>query len=224
MTHNVSKDFIFTEDESGKMKFVGNFDEYYQSEKDPWDQSAQGESAEYYIQSRDRVAAWLNKTNANNILEIGCGLGYASEHFANIHSAKYVGWDISESAILKAQELFPNFNFAMRDITTPNLKIEDKYDVVILNQLLWYILPQLDDVLKNCLNLLENNGKLIISNAFAREQRFGNEYIDGFAGAYQYFGSVRGYAKLTHAEFNDEGFRNQDGLFIIENNACSGTD
>lgn len=195
MSSTISKDFIFTEDESGNMLFVGDFDGFYDSDDDPWAQSAKGESSLYYKLSRGRVSHWLIKTQAD-----------------------YEGWDISKAAIFKARKMFPQFAFEVRDITATCAVVEKKYDVVILNQLLWYILPRLDDVMTNCLRLLTKSGHLIISNAFAREQRFGNEYINGFSGAFEYFHSLDNETALIHTEFNDDGCRNQDGLFVLRKN------
>jgi SAM-dependent methyltransferase len=209
-------DFVFTTDSEGNFRFNGDFEGLYQSDSDPWAQSATGESADYYIQSRNRVANILLGHQPKNVLEIGCGLGFALEHFNRVYPCHYTGWDISHNAIFKAKKNLPRLSFDTKDITESNLKHDKTFDVVILNQLLWYILPQLDAVLHNCLNLLSQNGKLIVSNAFARDQRFGKEYIEGFGGAFNYFHSLPLPFDLIHAEFNDDNFRNLDGLFVFQ--------
>jgi SAM-dependent methyltransferase len=209
-----SKDYVFTTDLHGKLSFKGAFEEYYNNEQDPWNQSATGESAKYYLHSRDRVAKFIAAKKASQVLEVGCGLGYACNHFNSIYSSYYSGWDISNAAISKAREKFPEFTFDVCDITA-TLTHTKKYDVIILNQLLWYILPHLDKVMKNCCKLLADNGVLVIANAFARDQKFGVEYIDGFGGAFNYFNDPKHQTKMVHCEYNDEGFRNLDGLFIL---------
>jgi SAM-dependent methyltransferase len=216
-TNTKKNEFVFVTDEEGHLSFRGDFEGLYENDCDPWAQSAQGESAEYYVQSRNRVANFIVKKQPQTVLEIGCGLGFALKHFNNIYSCRYTGWDISKNAISKAKHEHPDFVFKVEDICSPELVCDTTFDTVILNQLLWYILPQLDSVMASCLKLLNKNGSLIISNAFAREQRFGNEYIDGFGGAFNYFSSKHELCKLIHAEFNDDGFRNLDGLFVFEN-------
>ncbi|MEP2654077.1 MAG: class I SAM-dependent methyltransferase [Paraglaciecola sp.] len=208
-----SKDYVFSSDAKGQLIFQGNFEEYYCHENDPWDQSATGESSGYYKSSRDRLSKHIESRKPSKILEIGCGLGYACKHFSLRYPSRYFGWDISKVAIKKARKEFPEFTFDIYDITAPIIHTR-QYDVVILNQLLWYILPQLDQVIENCANLLTSQGVLIISNAFARDQKFGNEYIDGFSGAFDYFNQLKHQFKLVHSEYNDEGYRNLDGLFI----------
>ncbi|MFA3790606.1 class I SAM-dependent methyltransferase [Aliiglaciecola sp. SL4] len=213
-TNSPSKDYVFSSDANGKLSFKGDFDEYYKHEHDPWDQSATGESSEYYLSSRNRLAKLIRAKKPSQVLEIGCGLGYACAHFNSQYVSNYSGWDISEEAIRKAKEKFPSFTFNRCDITTP-LTSTKKYDVVILNQLLWYILPQIDQVMDNCSRLLSDNGLLIVANAFAREQKYGVEFIDGFGGAFNYFNLSKHQVKLIQCEYNDEGFRNLDGVFIF---------
>lgn len=211
-----SKDYVFATDTQGNLSFKGNFEAYYKNEQDPWDQSATGESADYYLSSRSRIAKYIEAKKASQVLEIGCGLGYACNHFNSIYTSSYTGWDISKAAITKAKEQFSEFTFEVCDITATLTHIK-KYDVVVLNQLLWYILPHLDQVMKNCSQLLTDNGVLVIANAFAREQKFGVEFIDGFGGAFNYFNDPKHPTKMLHCEYNDEGFRNLDGLFILNN-------
>lgn len=215
-TNLPSKDYVFTTDPQGKLSFKGDFEEYYKNEQDPWEQSAAGESANYYLSSRSRIAKYIEAKKASQVLEIGCGLGYACKHFHSMYSSTYSGWDICNAAINKAKKMFPEFSFNVCDITAP-LTHSKKYDVVILNQLLWYILPGLDQVMRNCSLLLAKNGTLIIANAFARDQKFGAELIDGFGGAFNYLNHPRHQTKIVHCEYNDEGFRNLDGLFILNN-------
>ena len=58
-----------------------------------------------------------------------------------------------------------------------------KYDVVILNQLLWYILESLFITFENCFSLLNSNGRVIVSQAFLQSpQKYGADICDGFDG------------------------------------------
>lgn len=214
----VSKDYIFTENKNGELIFRGNFEDYYKDVNDPWGQSALGEDDmdSYYRLSRMRVKQRVKDAQAKTVLEIGCGLGFALNQIAEGISSQFHGTDISPTAIAKAKELFPAYEFYSADISTPELNLPYKnYDLIILNQLLWYILPNLDSVVTNINNHLNVGGHLIVSNAFAREQRYGKEIIDGFAGATHFFEKCSASFQLREACFNDNDYRVTDGLFML---------
>ena len=64
-----------------------------------------------------------------------------------------------------------------------------KFDVVILNQLLWYVLEDLDSVFANVHELLNQDGKLLIV-MHLRIQRYGIAMVDGYSGAVKNFMAV----------------------------------
>jgi SAM-dependent methyltransferase len=214
-----NKDFVFTRDSAGKLQLVADFEGLYANEEEPWSQSAQGDDANYYLASRLRVVDQLQAIKPHRVLEVGTGLGYALDFFYRNYEANYCGMDISTLAIEKAKERFPQHSFVTGNIGESCIKSDtnQKFDCVILNQLLWYILDDLDQVVENCANFLKANGTLIISNAFARKQEFGNDIIDGFSGACKKFEQFTTF-KLVSCCFNDNGFRNNDGLFTFTKN------
>jgi SAM-dependent methyltransferase len=197
------------------MQFKGDFDGYYQSDNDPWEQSGDGDMKDYYHSSRTRVCQLLPQ-KAQSLLEIGCGLGFALSHFHEQTNIPCFGMDISTTAVNKARRLFPEFSFDVNDIC--QLKKNDssnKHDVIILNQLLWYILDDLDNVFTNIYKLLEENGTLIVCNAFARDQKYGLNIIDGFDGALKKFRDYEHLFNFVHHAHSDEGYRNTDAVFVF---------
>ena len=212
----LSKAFIFRESEDGKLIFHGDFDGYYQDQEDPWDQSGQSDPEGYYHFSRQRVASWMTQLGGKRNLEVGCGLGYSTQILSQSTNLNIDGIDISAIAVEKANRLFPAIQFQVANICSVDLKLSTTYETVILNQLLWYILDDLDQVMTNCYQLLDEGGHLIVSNAFARDQRYGKEIIDGFAGACRYFSDNSEQFSLIHAQYNDDGQRNTDGIFVLK--------
>ena len=116
----------------------------------------------------------------------------------------------------KASALFPQLRFEQWDIGDQSLseRVTDKFDVVILNQLLWYILEDLDAVFANVYELLNQDGKLLIVNAFARNQRYGNAIVDGYSGAVKKFMSS-GTFHLTESHYHDQDDEHADGQFLL---------
>ena len=214
-----SKNFIFKEVEK-ELVFVGDFEGYYQHTEEPWDQSANSTMSDYYNASRTRLTEILKPIcKDGKVAEIGCGLGYVTEFLAkNLPNIELVGFDISPTAIKKANALFPHLNFELLDITSPELtekKQPQSFEVIVLNQVLWYILESLPQVLKNISTLIRPNGYLLISNAFAREQRYGNDVIDHFDGAVNYFRQLESF-ELLHASFYNDGYEHDDGHLLLK--------
>ncbi len=182
---HVRGDYVFKEVD-GNLEFVGDFNGLYKNDSDPWDQSAttDQEITYYYKSSRKRLIEQLNVISPTSILEIGCGLGYTTKTLQDAFpKIDVTGMDISDVAIKKARKLFPDLSFICADIrdVLPFEKMESTYDVVILNQLLWYILKQLPSSFENCQRILKPGGKIAISQAFPKTKlRYGTEICDGF--------------------------------------------
>jgi 2-polyprenyl-6-hydroxyphenyl methylase/3-demethylubiquinone-9 3-methyltransferase len=94
---------------------------------------------------------------AGKILDVGCGLGTASDFLNSIQKRKYLGLDISEEALKKARK--KNVNFQNIDFADFDSKI--KFNIIIFNEVLYYM--DADDAFKHALNILEEDGKIIVS-------------------------------------------------------------
>lgn len=211
-----SGDFIFTET-AGELRFVGDFEGLYQAQADPWGQSGTAEMAHYYDMSRRRMLE-LIKRAPKHILEVGCGHGHVTDLIKNnFPSCSVVGIDVSKTAVLSAKHKYPLCVFHVCDIadSASARGLDDApFDVIILNQLLWYILDTLPAVLSNIHSILSAEGQLVISNAFAREQRYGRKIINQFHGAAEYFRNCPHFS-LREAHYFDDGEEHQDGHFLL---------
>jgi len=201
-----------------KLEFVGDFESLYENEDDPWEQSAgSGSMAIYYEYSRKRLAEQLKKINPNSLLEVGCGLGYTTKNIQeSLPACEVTGMDISRTAIKKAVKLFPSINFVKGDISNKRFNSDIKYDVVILNQMLWYILESLSGTFENCFSVLKPNGRMVISQAFLRApQKYGKDICDGFDGLISYLNDHG--LNIEHSQFdNSNSFIHNDGLIIFK--------
>lgn len=170
-------DYIFARNSDNELVFIGDFEGLYINDPDPWGQSAtqRGE----YLSSRARQLNLLSSyADSGRLLDVGCGLGYTSAYYSK--SFNVTGLDVSETAILKAKDTYQNINFICHDVRE-FLVTTEKYDVVILNQILWYILADLKKVIEVLSKVLKKNGCILISNfIFDRyNQEFGLEFFSG---------------------------------------------
>jgi len=201
-----------------KLEFVGDFESLYKNEDDPWNQSGKdGKISYYYAHSRRRLVNQLKEINPDSLLETGCGLGYTTKIIQeSLPECNVVGMDISRTAIIKAVKLFPSLDFMSGDISGANIYSDIKYDVVILNQLLWYILESLSETFENCFSILKPNGRIIISQAFLQApQKYGKDICDGFDGLISYLSDHK--FNIEYSQLDDSNsFVHNDGLIILK--------
>jgi SAM-dependent methyltransferase len=220
----VSKDFIFKEDcKGGGLRFLGDFDGLYRADENPWGQDgSDNRMGLYYKYSRENILNVLNSkySNKKTLIEIGSGLGNVVDLLSTKTPFQCSGSDISSVAISRATKKYQNNKFYCFDIKSKELNVEDfgKYDIVILNQVLWYVLEDIDAVFHNASKLLNDKGVFVISNAFTNEQRYGREVVDGFGGLVQYIqNNQKGKFKLKHASLNEyNSIMYADGIVVLE--------
>ena len=214
------KNYIF-KNNGDKLEFVGDFDGLYQEQDDPWHQSGQdGDIKSYYENSRQRLNSLLKATQPSSLLEVGCGLGYTTNLIRQTVNCDITGMDISKIAIEKARQLFPDIKFVSGDIISKSIASDRQYNMIVLNQLLWYVLPSLDQVIFNCDRLLTASGKIVISQAFFKStqtQKYGKDICDGFQGLLDYI--IKNVSnKVTIASYNYDDSKNllyNDGLLVL---------
>lgn len=216
---SISKEFVFSS-KNDKLKFIGDFDGLYTNDENPWGQDGTDERmGEYYRYSRNNILKNLQQYNQKNtLLEIGCGLGYVVEFFNKNSTFICDGADISHIAINKASVLFQNYNFFCLDIQNENIIINKRYDIIVLNQVLWYVLENLEHLFNNVFNLLSENGVFVISNAFMEKQNYGQDIINGFEGLMQYITNNQyDKFKITNSQlFKDSNLLYKDGCIVME--------
>ena len=154
-------------------QFIGKFEEMYQKFDDPWHQTIQvGQSY-----SRHATLLSLKLLQAKSVLEVGCGLGYFTDYMTrSLPEISITGLDLSETAVKKAKKRFPDLNFVAGNVCD-SLAAPRAYDTIILSEIMWYILDDLDTIIR----LLSENfaGKnLIINQSFYKSgQLYGAEYF-----------------------------------------------
>ncbi len=154
-------------------RFIGRFDEMYQKFEDPWHQSEQPNK---YA----RMAGIMHMKNVGvrSVLECGCGLGYYAEWIYRETGIIPKSVDLSQSAVDRAKKLFPHLDFSVADITRDLERFRDA-DCILFAEILWYILPELNDLFA----VMRDNFKdkfLLINQVFYKgTQKYGTEYFTG---------------------------------------------
>jgi SAM-dependent methyltransferase len=219
----MSDGLVFREGPEGRLEFVGDFDGLYARELDPWGQSgADGDMAAYYRFSRQRLCRAVQRHvyGHGERLEVGCGLGHVLPLLSEADpNGAWLGLDISNEAISRARWLHPEHRFLIGDVAgdLPVRVGVARYEAVVLNQVLWYILERMDRTVVNCRRILKPGGVLIVAQAFLRgRQRYGTEIADGFHGTVRLFLDRYPDLRLIEAAYDDtDEYHHNDGLLVF---------
>jgi SAM-dependent methyltransferase len=156
-------------------KFIGKFEEMYQRFEDPWRQAAFDSNLGSY--SKNIAILNMKKHKLGSIVECGCGLGYYTDMInKNIEGIKIKGIDISLSAIKRAKALHSGVDFTTDNIN--NIERYANYRNVLLAEVTWYILNDLDTVFKKMLSHFRG-GYFLHNLVFYRDgvQKYGREFF-----------------------------------------------
>jgi cyclopropane fatty-acyl-phospholipid synthase-like methyltransferase len=159
--------------------FRGEFEEMYQDIEDPWGCEIGQSSLNNKIFME---VVFDGDPHFDKILDIGCGLGGLLNAVKVRNGEGYVlGIDVSQTAIRKAKERYPDLNFNCHDILQGELP-EEGYDLIILSEVLWYVLKDLPLFFARVSGMMSSAGLLAIHQYFPDDQNFGREQIDGLPG------------------------------------------
>ena len=216
----MNKNYIF-DNKNGKLEFIGDFEGLYKNNEDPWSQSGSDSLLQkHYNISRNKLLKKISNLRNKNICEIGSGLGYVTNFLSKgLKDSTVDGVDISSTAVKKASSKFANLNFFTADICSINFSLQKRYDIVILNQILWYILRDLENVFYNIDKLLDKDGYLVISTLFLKEQKYGNEIIGSFDDLINYcYKNYKDSYRVIVAEIDylDSSSDYRDSILILQ--------
>lgn len=166
--------------------FIGKFEEMYQKFSDPWHQLKEVDNS----YSRLDTVLSLRKLKVEAVLEVGCGLGvftsYLSQALPNI---KIVGMDISKTAVSRASERYPKLKFiacSLNDIDKVICDERYNFDIIILSEVMWYILKDLDMIIEKLRRYFAGKYVIINQTFYKGKQQYGKEYFTNMDEMTQY--------------------------------------
>lgn len=127
------------------------------------------ENLKMYEDKKRIIESELKKNNitigsSTNVVEIGCGVGYWTEHMKSFGVTDYTGNDIAEVSVTKLKEIYPEYNFVQGDISEVKLP-ENKFDIGIMIDVTQHITDdsRFDKGMDNLWNSLKKGAYLIIT-------------------------------------------------------------
>jgi 2-polyprenyl-3-methyl-5-hydroxy-6-metoxy-1,4-benzoquinol methylase len=142
-------------------KLIGEFEQCYQKIDDPWDV---GDALDITYNITLGVIESFYKAG-QKLLDLSCGKGVFTKRIKDRCQCYTVGSDISKTACRKASISYPDITFIPYDL----LKFEqcpfkeEQFDIILLNKVLWGLIPRLSEIMRFVPYLIRQGGYLIIS-------------------------------------------------------------
>ncbi len=185
-------EFIF-ESDGNETTLIRDFEGMYRDCEDPHGQSKTMETLSYQLVSATvgRAIKLIQRgTNRKlSIMDIGCGLGYFTEHLKKqFPTADVRGIDISLEALVKASRRAPDCVFQQIDLKTQHpIDLGTQFDVMVALDCLYYFKEdEIDWVLTNIRALMADGGFLVVGYHLPESMQFGL-YIQSLSDAKSLF-------------------------------------
>ena len=148
-----------------------------------------------YFDSRKRAIELLDLKSGQNIIDIACGTGANFKHIkATGIDLSIYGTDFSEGMLKKGLKAIEKnkwknitlFQADARKLTTSFIKKETNKDLSF-DRLICFlglsVIPEWEFALDNMLNLLKEDGRIVIVDVFAEKRNFNTWFIEKIARA-----------------------------------------
>ena len=202
-------DYVFREG-----KLVGEFEAMYQnSEGVPWHQDEQEE----WVDVRLTSEMLKDIGPYDEIHDLGCGLGHylaLMKSRVGADNCRCVGYDISETACVKAKQAWPEFDFFQLDLTISANPQSAIRKLFIIRGTLWYVFPKLDIVINAIRGLMNDGDKLLVVQNFPplSGSFIGKDVIPNHHALIKHFSSA--FLPVRHIWYEDTLKSANDNWFI----------
>ena len=165
--------------DSEKLVMRGEFEQMYQDISDPWgcDENAFSRNNRLLLE-----LLFGQGREYGRVVDIGCGLGSLTNQLSERnHNRGVSGIDVSETAIAKATSAYPDVEFRAADVLDRNSNPLESghYDLIVMSEVLWYVLDDLEGVLGKVHGALAKDGLYGVHQYFPDTQRFGTDVVNG---------------------------------------------
>jgi len=163
-------------------KFIGAFEEMYQDVDDPWHH---GDATAIHYDLALLLLKRCANLNKGSVLDLGCGKGaFTARLKVSFPSARIIGVDIAPTAIRKAKKKYHHLGiefkaFDVREYPSMADKIGRDFELVVMSDLMWYVLPEFENIVGHLGKIVRKGGWLLIDQTFYEpdKQKYGCEIV-----------------------------------------------
>lgn len=150
---------------------IGEFEQMYRKAIGiPWHQDEQ----ENWIDVRLTVEMLRGTAVIDRVVDYGCGLGcYLDILVRQLGAREGRGFDISETAVQKASQTYPQYEFQQEDLTLadtdkgPGIPEEAEMTTLhVIRGTLWYVFPKIEIIVANLVSRLNPEDMLVVVQNF----------------------------------------------------------
>ena len=210
MSKNKYHDYVFKDG-----VFVGQFELMYKDSGEiPWHQN---KTAKDIFTDLDLLILkhMQARHDFKSVVEIGCGLGFVCNRvYSEVENLdKVSGIDISQTALKKARQSFPQISFFQANLLeTVSADWEECWDVVISKEVLWYVLENLQVFCHNLAFMSSKN--IFISQSFpAKKPYFGQDIFPDAKAMLEFFSKT--FKPLYSCIEKDGNFADRELLHLF---------
>ncbi len=182
--YNTYQDYVIRDG-----KLIGEFEEMYQDFDDPWRHN----ELEEYATTQSICVNLIRKYRLSTVVELGCGLGQLTNKINKV-AEKVIGVDISKTAIRKALTRFPTCKFKVGKFPDLNLLREFKPDCIVMAEISWYVLDELDVLISFLKNEMADTVLIHILQTYdPKVQQYGKEKFTNLS-------EIKNFFNMTYLE------------------------
>ena len=184
-----------------------DFEDMYKDIPDPWECLKSVDSLENKIFLE---TIFFSEKSYDSILDIGCALGGLSNRIYQKNILKsgrgeVIALDVSNTAVIQAQIKYPGITFKTFDITKDEIDWEEKFNLITLAEVLWYLVADLETVIYKLNKFLIKKGNIAIKQHFPKNQKYFTEKLSGSINLIKLFESYS-LKLINHISINvDDG-------------------
>jgi 2-polyprenyl-3-methyl-5-hydroxy-6-metoxy-1,4-benzoquinol methylase len=107
--------------------------------------------------------------SGQDVLEIGCGIGFYTQVCRQQRVASYTGVDITRVSVQNLAHRYPEFCFIQADVGDPGFAIREQFDVILAADVLFHIVDdnRFQSAIANLSNSLRPGAHLILSDVLS---------------------------------------------------------
>ncbi|MBN2186934.1 MAG: class I SAM-dependent methyltransferase [Dehalococcoidia bacterium] len=107
------------------------------------------------------------------ILDIGVGTGFYVDYWKERGAKSITGIDITEKSISMLKTKYPGYEFIKADISSKELSIKEKFDVITAFDVLFHIVEEakFEQAIANIRKLSHQETQILITDSFLKEPR-----------------------------------------------------